>query len=178
MECDVQHLPENIALVKGQVEFHQRQAAKFGIDPIRAAKHLRTAEQFGALLDDLLTFQAWEATHPHWATARAEAPPKRLALNWEEVEGLPPEVLAELSISDTDRTEFNIIAAIRAMGGVASLDRIIVYLFKETGELQKRSPLNQRLYRMVQKDLIFSVPGKKGVYSSEPMSEEEALNLA
>jgi hypothetical protein len=166
-----------MGLVKEQLDFHTAQAVKFENDPKRAAKHAATASGFSSLLEDLLAFQEWEAANPNWAAGEAASTPKRLALTWEEVEGLPPEVLAELSISDSDRSEFNIIAAIRAMGGVASLDRLIVYLYRESGELQKRSQLNQRLYRMVQKELIFSVPGKKGVYSSEPISEEEAAKL-
>lgn len=170
----MRYLGEHISLVKEQLEFHERQAARYAADPNRSSRHQRTAERLGVLLEDLLEFQKWESANPNWATPKTVELPKRLALTWEEVEGLPPEVLAELSISDSDRTEFNIIAAIRAMGSVASLDRIIVHMFKEHGDLQKRLPLNQRLYRMVQKELIFSVPGKKGVYSSEPLSDAEA----
>lgn len=102
---------------------------------------------------------------------------KRLALSWEEIEGLPPEVMEELSISDSDRVEFNIAAGVVALGGVASLDRIIVHLWKEFSEVHKRTTLNQRLYRMTQKEMIYSVPGRKGVYSSQPLSEEEAAAL-
>jgi hypothetical protein len=109
--------------------------------------------------------------------SKATVAPKRLALSWEEVEGLPEEVMKELSISESDKTEFNIIAGIEAMGGIASLDRIIVYLWKTHGDLQKRLPLNQRLYRMTQREVIYGVPGKKGVYSSAPMTDEEAEKL-
>jgi hypothetical protein len=167
----------HIALVKDQLEFHERQAGRFEHEPRRAEMHARTAERFRGLMADLLRLQDWQTAHPDWMTPRS-AQPRRLALTWEEIEGLPKEVLDELSISDSDRTEFNIIAAVRASGGVASLDRVIVELYKMTGEVQKRISLNQRLYRMAQKDLLHAVPGKKGVYSTDTISEEEAAKLS
>ena len=169
-------LVEHIQLVKDQLGFHERQAVKFEREPHRASVHSRTAEGFRALLADLLKLEDWQAAHPNWMTA-PERKAKRLALSWEEVEGLPKEILDELSVSEADHAEFNIVSAIRANGGVTSLDRIIVYLHKEFDEYPKRAPLNQRLYRMVQKEMIYSVPGKKGVYSIEPLTEEEAAEL-
>jgi hypothetical protein len=170
-------LAQHIALVKDQLEFHQRQATKHAREPHRARVHLGTAEGFRTLLADLLRLQDFQSAHPNWMTLPNATRVKRLALSWEEIEGLPSEVLEELSISDSDRVEFNIAAGVRAMGGVATLDRIIIYLWREFGEVHKRTPLNQRLYRMTQKEMLFSVPGKKGVYSSEPLSEEDAANL-
>lgn len=93
------------------------------------------------------------------------------SLSWDELEGLPEELVAELSISDSDKTDFNIIGLIREAGDVASLDRIILNLYKQTGEIVKRANLNARLYRMVQKEQIYSVPGKKGVYSTTKLEE-------
>jgi hypothetical protein len=173
----MKNLIEHISFVKGQYDFHKNQASRYSKDPERAARHEKTAQSFQNLLNDLRFFQEWQSSHPDWETGPLKQPMRRLALSWEEVEGLPPEVLAELSISESDRTEFNVISAIKEMGGVASLDRLIVYLYKQNGEIQKRLQLNQKLYRMAQKELIFNVPGKKGIYSSEPFTEEDASSL-
>lgn len=169
-------LIQHIELVKDQLGFHERQAVKFEREHHRSLVHIRTAEGFRLLLADLIQLQDWQTAHPNWMTAPTRKA-KRLALTWEEVEGLPKEVLDELSVTEADHAEFNIASAVRALGGVAALDRIIVYLYKEFGEIQKRAPLNQRLYRMTQKEMIYSVPGKKGVYSTDPMTEEEAAEL-
>ena len=169
-------LVQHIELVKDQLAFHERQAVKFQREPHRAKVHARTAEGLRTLLADLLQLQDWQIAHPNWMTV-SNRKAKRLALSWEEVDGLPKEVLDELSVSEADHAEFNIASAVRALGGVAALDRIIVYLYREFGEVQKRTSLNQRLYRMTQKGMLYSVPGKKGVYSSEPMTEEEAAEL-
>jgi hypothetical protein len=173
---DMKEIATHIALVKNQLEFHERQASRFEGEPRRASIHHHTAERFRELLGDLLLLQDYQISHPNWMTPQSDQP-KRLALTWEEVEGLPSEVLAELSLSDSDRTEFAIVSAVRAVGGIASLDRIILHLYKATGELHKRIPLNQRLYRMTQKEILFPVPGKKGVYSLEPIAEEHAAAL-
>lgn len=175
----MRNIDAHIDLVKSQLEFHKRQAVRFVDEPRRVTLHETTALRFQALLDELTALKEWAEAHPDWQekTEADEIPPKRLTLSWEEIEGLPPEVLQELSISDADKTEFNIISAIRAMGGVVSLDRLIVYLWKNTKELHKRTQLNQKLYRMTQKEAIYSVPGKKGVYSTEPMTEEQATEL-
>jgi len=61
--------------------------------------------------------------------------------------------------------------------GLISLDQLIIGIWKKTGESVKRQALTSRLYRMSQKDLIFSVPTKKGVYSNRPISEEEATKM-
>ena len=165
----------DIELVKSQLAFHETQAEKFANEPRRADRHHATASRFRVLLSDLEAVQALLVAHPDIDQPRTVPP--RLSLSWEEIEDLPPEILSELSISDSDRSEFLIQGAIRELGGVASLDRLIVYLFKSIGESYKRTALNQRLYRMSQKDMVFSVPGKKGVYSLREMSEEEASKL-
>ncbi len=153
----------------------QHPQGRFHRSDMAAVQRVAQPSDSFVLNQELEELQKFQSTNPDWM---ATPPlPQRLNLDWEEIEGLPPEVLEELSISESDRTKFNIISGIRAMGGVASLDRIIIYLYKQHNDLQKRGPLNQRLYRMVQKELIFSVPRKKGVYSSSPMSEEDAAKL-
>jgi hypothetical protein len=149
------------------MEFHLRQAKRFESDPRRHALHSETAERFRETLDILKT-----------PSVGVESPALRstpkLNLEWSELQDLPPELMAELSISDSDKLDFSIASLIEDVGGVATLDRVLVSIFKLTGEILKRATLNARLWRMVQKEMIFSVPGKKGVYSSRQLTEEEA----
>jgi hypothetical protein len=94
----------------------------------------------------------------------------------DELEGLPENLISEL-ISDSDRTEREIFKVIEECGGIASLDRVILSLYKRTGEIHKRAATTSRLYRMSQKGFAFPVPGKKGVYSIKQLSEAEAEKL-
>jgi hypothetical protein len=91
--------------------------------------------------------------------------------------GLPEELIQELNITTGDKTEFAIINLMTEAGGIVSLDRMIVGLYRRTGEIHKRSALLNRLYRMIQKGSIYSVPGKKGVYSTEEMNEQQVEAL-
>jgi len=151
--------------VKQQADFHLRMANKYQNDPKRNGLHVRTSDKFNELYDFLDEIQS----------KRAHA--KRLSVTWDEVSDLPSELVSELSISEADKTEFHVLKVINDAGGVASLDRILVDYYKQTGEVVKRSAMNNRLYRMGQKAMVFSVPGRKGVYSSEELSEEDAAGL-
>ncbi len=168
---DVDNLWQHAEFVKGQMEFHLRQADRFAEEPRRATLHATTAAQFRLLLEGLDALHAWQEANPGWESAHKIDRSKRLALSWDEIEGLPPELLAELSLSESDRTEFNILSSVRELGGVASLDRLLVYIYRQSGEVMKRTALNQRLYRMIQKELLHSVPGKKGVMNKLPLAK-------
>ena len=84
---------------------------------------------------------------------------------------LPAELLEELSVAKTDELEDQIATVINSYAGAASLDQILVGLFRKFGVKQKRRFLQNKLYRMPG---IWSVEGRKGVYStSEPTEEPE-----
>jgi hypothetical protein len=170
-------IDSHIDFVKSQIEFQERQATRFAGESRRAALHTTSAERFKLLLIDLESLRDRLHESPDLLSAGPSEKRMRISLSWEEIDGLPPELLAELSISESDKAEFTITSIISELGGVASLDRIIVALFRQTGEITKRAALNQRLYRMVQKEMVYSVPGKKGVYSTRQISDEEATKL-
>lgn len=156
------------SFVNEQLAFHQQltdQAERLG-DERKVTRHQTIMRRYADLLMVLFDYRE-----------KARKAVKRLALSWEEVHDLPPELLAELSVSDGDKLEFEIVKVMEDLGGVASLDRLLVALYRSTGEVHQRTWLNNRLYRMGQKDMLYSVPGKKGVYSLEPMDKESASAL-
>ncbi len=166
------NIDEHIAFVKSQQEFHNRQAFRFRDNIRRKELHTNTAEKFKLLAEYIAKLEETIA-------AKSSLPKDqyRLTLTQDEVKDLPDELMSELSVSDADKADFNIIELIDNAGGVATLDRILVALYRQNGQITKRANLNARLYRMGQKALIFSVPGKKGVYSTRPLSDEDLLKL-
>lgn len=172
------NLAKHIEFVKSQQAFHERQALRFSDDLRRKGLHTDTSEKF-KLLADYLSEVGERLASGATVNSGAELPDGkyRLALTRDEVEGLPEELMSELSVSDADKAEFNIIALIDDAGGVATLDRILVALYRQSGEIMKRANLNARLYRMSQRGFIHSVPGKKGVYSTKPLKEEDVAKL-
>lgn len=167
-------IDKHIGFVNNQAAFHERQVERFSTDLRRTDLHKSTADKFNELAAFLeAQRKKIEADEPLSANGV-----ERLSLSWEEIDGLPEELLSELSISESDKFDFHIVAAVGDSGGVASLDRLLVSLFKSTGEIMKREKLNSRIYRLIQKEMLFSVPGKKGVYSTKPIVEEIAAELS
>lgn len=76
---------------------------------------------------------------------------------------LPADLREELSVSKTDETEDQIVTAINAFGGSASLDQILVGIYRKFGVVQKRRFVQGKLYRM---DMIWPVDGRKGIYTT------------
>lgn len=165
-----------LELVNQQAAFHENMAAKFPAESHRAKLHKKTAEGFRSLADDIVIADKRLDT-PSQPSRLQQSGPVQLSLSIEDIEGLPEELVRELSISGGDKVEFAILNAIEEAGGVISLDRLLIALFKKTGEINKRASITSRLHRMSNKNLIFSVPGKKGIYSTENLSAAQAMKL-
>ncbi len=163
-------IEEYIDFVNSQLAFHSKRAANSSYNSTRQLLHKQTADKFSNLKKFL---ENCKDNTGHVAFDK----PRQLSLSWEEIDGLPEELLSELSVTDSDKLDYSIVSLVDQSGGVATLDRILVALYKTNGEIIKRSTLNARLYRMAQKDMIYSVPGKKGVYSTKPLTEEEIALL-
>lgn len=87
------------------------------------------------------------------------------------IHDLPAELLEELSVAKTDELEDQLVTVIKAYGDEASLDQVLVGLYRKFKVTQKRRFIQNKLYRM---DTVWSVGGKKGVYTTiEPTVEDE-----
>jgi hypothetical protein len=168
-------LDEFIPFVNQQLTFHEMMVTKTHQNPRRSKLHQETAERFKGLLAAIVEAKTRIEQQPK---SQSEAPKawRQLSLTLEDVAGLPEELLNELSISEGDKTDFAIISIMNEMGGVSTIDRILIGLYRKTNEIHKRSSVNSRVYRLVQKGNLFTVPGKKGIYSTSPLSQEEAAD--
>lgn len=166
-------LAKHIEFVKEQSTFHARRAD----NSFKGKLHSSTSDKFNALLSDLEAADKVLDT-PSPQVSSINAPKKiQLSLTIEDIEGLPEELLLELSLSDRDKTEFAIVNAIEEAGGIISLDKLLIALYRKTGEIHKRNSLYSKLSRMASKSQIYYVPGKKGVYSTELIKAEDANNM-
>lgn len=87
------------------------------------------------------------------------------------IHDLPEELLKELSVSKTDELEDQLVTVINAYGRTASLDQILVGLYRKFRVTQKRRFIQNKLYRMSN---VWSVRGKKGVYTiTEPLFKND-----
>ena len=164
-------LSKHLAFVNEQANFHEKMVEKVGITSFRGNLHRGTAGKFKALAADLES--ADKSLDSPQATRLSAKGQVQLSLTINDLEGLPEELVRELSLSDADKVEFEIVNSIEDAGGVISLDKLLIALYKRTGEVHKRSSLYSRLARMASKNLIYYVPGKKGVYSTDQLSTED-----
>jgi hypothetical protein len=176
-------LSDFLPFVKDQAAYHDRQAIRYRSDPKKLRKHTDIAATFRKILAAIEK----EAYQPTGVNTTASLPlpaiddtiPERSAtssapLTPAEVADLPPDLLAQLGISASEGQDMTIMKIINDAGGVLSLDRLLIALYHKTGEVHQRQKLTARLYRMIQKDLLYSVPRKKGLYSIKPLTETKS----
>lgn len=101
-----------------------------------------------------------------------------IQLTPEDVDDLPEELLAELSRSDAEQFELDILRLIEEAGGMISLDVLLVRWYHKKGEIVKRKNMTARIYRMLSKERLFSTPGYKGVYQLQrPEESPEEIDV-
>jgi hypothetical protein len=83
----------------------------------------------------------------------------------DEFSDLPPELLEQLSEGAKAQVD-PVIKVINDRGGTATLDQILVDLYRATKEIPKRTMVQNKLFRLSKRELCWSVPGKKGVYTT------------
>ncbi|WP_127493332.1 hypothetical protein [Acinetobacter calcoaceticus] len=95
-----------------------------------------------------------------------------LYIKAEDLENLPPELLSQLNITESDKKEMYLTKLIDKCGGIISLDKLLIAIYKDSGEIYERNKLMARLYRMSLKGLIYTHPSKKGQYSLSKWKED------
>lgn len=158
-------LKKHLDFVNENIEFNERNATKNKNDERRSESYTQRAGKFREL-------KAFLENLPDSANNPANKHSSSIYLSSEDIQGLPDELLKELSLSDSDKKDFIILDIINQFGGLASLDKILVEYYKRTGEIEKRTRLVSRLYRMNNKGLVYPAEGK-GVYSTRPADQKK-----
>jgi hypothetical protein len=91
-----------------------------------------------------------------------------------DLSDLPEELRAELTIQQADELETQILSVIKAYGGTADLDQILVGLFRKFKVVQKRRFLQNKVWRLTKKGAVHAIAGRRGLYSLGPAPETEA----
>jgi hypothetical protein len=96
---------------------------------------------------------------------------KPIPASYGDLSDLPPELMKELTGIKVDELEEQIFTVVKAGGAEVDLDQVLIELFRRFGSIQTRKYLQNKLWRMAQKGLVFSVPNRKGLYSALPQPE-------
>lgn len=162
------------SFVNEQIEHNENQSERWLSrgDVSRARSYANRATAFRELLHDLeaAEHEGSPASRPLDSQANVDLVARLLP---DEIRDLPDELLAQLSISESDRKDFLIVEIIETEGGVSSVDRLLIQIYKRTGEIEKRTRLVSRLYRMTNKGFVFPHPQRKGIYGIVPFPGQE-----
>jgi hypothetical protein len=183
-----------VTLVKGQIDYFDHQIKRFGPDHPRyddhkIQKYRRLKREFEELLAYLLKAEQdfensplglWRHRYEEERSRRESAleiptPPPMNAFYPAEIQtnsddddlsDLPPELLEQLSRSVVDAETDPVLKIIKDRGGVASLDDILIDLFRKYKQIGKRPIIANKLYRFTKRELVWPVEGKKGTYTT------------
>ena len=155
------NIAEHLAFVKEQIDFCKKQVSKLVNSHAKGSRSCNGYEKRLSRFESLYSFLE---EMPLQNPKHLKDSEPRLNLTPSDLEGLPQELIDQLALSDSDKTEFLIIECVEELGGIATLDQILICLYKKTNEIHERSKLNAKVYRAIQKNLLKSVEGKKAVY--------------
>jgi len=94
-----------------------------------------------------------------------EMPPE-IGSRFGDLSELPQELVQQIPAIRMDPQEQQILDLVRNFDGVASVDEILVGIYRITGVVEDRKKIAGKLYRMVQSrpPMLQSVEGKRGIY--------------
>jgi hypothetical protein len=191
-------IAQHLEFVKNQTEFHRKRLLKLGeklttqisfnakksvTEDIRL--HERMSHSFAGLLDAMeQDIQAASTASKFIAPTGTSEKDDQLGslLNQAtkiiptHLANLPQELLDQLQISDADRIQWSIVDLVdRTPDKTISIDVLLIALYRTTGKVHDRTDLSNRIWRLTRKQALFSVPGKKGWYTTIPQNEEPDL---
>lgn len=120
-------------------------------DPSAVKRHIQNATLLEAVAAELE--QLRRATQP-------------VPASYGDLSDLPPELLKELSGIRADDREQQLYTIIKSGDGEVELDQILIELFRRFKVVETRKFLQNKLWRMAQKGMVWIVAGKKGVYTA------------
>ncbi|SFJ00070.1 hypothetical protein [Nitrosomonas sp. Nm34] len=170
-------LEKHIDFVKNQIAYHQRQSEKLGKK--NDSRSDRTCSNHKKVLEDLVDLAEFLESIPKDLSSldkKSKAVSSSLHILPSDLEGLPQELLDELNISDSDKQELEIIKSLENAGGVLTIDKLMIQLYRDTGAIHNRKQLAAKLYRMTSKGLLRSNQDKRGAFEIADSLQPENQN--
>ncbi len=154
-------MPDYLESVKGYLRSHEKwkEEAVKRDDSKMVAVYISRIEALSAVISEL--------EHLRQIT-------KPIPASYGDISDLPPELVKELTGIKVDDLEQQIFTIIKSGGAEVDLDAVLIELFRRFKVMQTRKVLQNKLWRMAQKEIIFSVPGRKGVYTATKPVEQNS----
>ena len=115
---------------------------------------------------DLLDYLNGQLKKSNGANKEAEKPIESETPREDNLSDLPPELLAQLSGRVKKGQADPIVQIINDHGGIATLDDILIDLYRRHREISTRTLISNKLYRLGKQGFVKTIEGKKGVYTT------------
>ncbi|HET6906556.1 MAG TPA: hypothetical protein VFH52_06385 [Rhodanobacteraceae bacterium] len=152
-------IAEIIAFCKAQSAYHTKRAAWRNIKPEAEASHKKFSAQFDAAVRLLERLPSQNPAGESGQSAQSDL----FAIDPFDLDGLPEDLVSELTISRADQEDAQIIQLFRIAQRPLNINEVMVGLYRKFDVRQKRTAVSARLYRMAARGELVNV--EKGVYS-------------
>jgi hypothetical protein len=156
-----------IALVKGQIRHYETQIDRF--PPSNPRTRPGQVELYRRLLNDhrdLLDYLNGQLKNSNGANKETVKTIESESSGDDNLSDLPAELLAQLSGRVKKGQADPIVQIINDHGGIATLDEILIDLYRRHREIATRTLISNKLYRLGKQGFVRAVEGKKGVYTT------------
>jgi hypothetical protein len=171
MDEHIRLVKRQIAWLSGQISRYAPGQPRFRADMVAMYERLLVEHQ------NLLSFLEGLQTGGPTSARRADADSvtDTHSNGTDDLSDLPEELLKELS--GTSKADADpLVQIINDHGGSATLDQILIGLYRKYGQIGKRTITANRLYRLSKRGFVWVLPGKKGIYATKPPDQEQEMN--
>lgn len=163
-------MDQHIALVKRQIAWLVDQTTRYtpGQSRYRAdlvAMYERLLTEHRDLLSFLESLRLSGMAAPAPASPQEDAGRKTTS---DDLSDLPEELLSELSGRAAKGSNDPLVQIIADRGGIANIDEILIDLYRKHHQIGKRVLIQNKLYRLSKQGSVWTMPGRKGVYTTKP----------
>jgi len=160
-------LDKFIALVKGQIQHYETLIDRFPpSDPRTRPGQIELYRRLVNGHRDLLDYLDGQLKKTNGANEEPEKPIDIETPGEDNLSDLPEELLAQLSGRAKKGQADPIVQIINDRGGIATLDEILIDLYRRHREINTRTLISNKLYRLGKQGLVKAIEGKKGVYTT------------
>ena len=156
-----------IEFVQSEIEFHERKQSELApTNQWASQKHQETASNLTEVLN-------WIVDNKDKSESQLES--DLFYINPLELDDLPEELRKELSVSDSDLYDAQVLELLRIAKRPISLNELMIALYRKYEVQHKRAAITARLYRLVNNEQIASPV--KGTYTLPQYMPDPIVDL-
>ncbi|MCF7980773.1 MAG: hypothetical protein K9K86_02240 [Pseudomonadales bacterium] len=169
----MESISDFIKFLKSRQSFHARKSRNLAkVNPDAAGKHEQTSSNHAAII-------SWFESYQENPSSSQKSPTDEdlFSLNPLDMQDLPDDLSEELSVSQSDTEDAQILELLKIANRSLDLNELLIGCFRKYNVKHKRNLLTARIYRLVKRDLVHNVGKGKYALGPEPIEEINSPKL-